>query len=144
LCHLHDGFEILTVQRTDGRTLLATTPKGWFSSSVFSRGARPKELYSRQGLTFDLLHTSSLDKGARSGPWCSPDGSVMKGLPAGGSPVVFARGYNDPDVIAANTGTLSALALDATSVYWLTQGRRQRVEDQGAVGSRERQIDERR
>src|SRR5512142_1629583 len=31
--HLYEGMGTLTLQRTGDRTLLVTTPKGWFSSS---------------------------------------------------------------------------------------------------------------
>ena len=60
---LYEGVDPITVTRTGDRTLLATTPKGWFSSSFFSRGARPKELRFRQGQTFELqLMTATIEE----------------------------------------------------------------------------------
>jgi MFS family permease len=61
--HLYEGLETLTVKRTGERTLRATLPRGWFSSSFISRGARPQELYFKPGQTFELqLMTATIEE----------------------------------------------------------------------------------
>jgi hypothetical protein len=50
---LYDGMDTLTIKRTGERTLLASTPKGWFASYL-ERSTRPKQLYFKQGDTINL------------------------------------------------------------------------------------------
>ncbi|MBI5531869.1 MAG: hypothetical protein HY898_04085 [Deltaproteobacteria bacterium] len=66
--HLYEGFDVLTVQRTGDRTIFATTPKGWFASSMLSRGTRPKELIFEPGQTFDMqLMTATITEVTQDG-----------------------------------------------------------------------------
>jgi hypothetical protein len=79
--HLYEGMETLTVKRTGERTLLGTTPKGWFATSFVSRGTRPKELYFKQGQTFDLqLMTATIEEVTQDGRPHSVSFSFKKDL----------------------------------------------------------------
>jgi hypothetical protein len=50
---LYDGMDTLTIKRTGGRTLMATTANGWFAGYL-ERSTRPKQLYFNKGDSINL------------------------------------------------------------------------------------------
>jgi hypothetical protein len=60
--NFYDGADTLVVERVDERTIRATCARGWFGS-ILEKSTRPKQLYFKQGDTFNLeLMTATIEK----------------------------------------------------------------------------------